>query len=163
MNLVQKKGVKGVKLMGQQSLFDLSQYIAPKKNRGSYKKKEPKELNQYEEMALIYSQISNYLPIPIMMAQEQENFDFEYLTLWYSSYHNQKYEYRGEFYQGEEFKIIGAELKGTENFYIEFRLLLHKKLLELIQKGLNIQEAAKKLQPVIKYLHGATETDYGQS
>ncbi len=148
--------------MQQQSLFDLSQYVKKKKERGKYKPKEPKQLNQYEEMALIYNQISNYLPIPILSMQQQEAFEFGHLRLWYSQYTSGSYDYYNEECQGEDFKIIGAELIGTENFYIEYRLKIHKKLLELIDKGLNIQEAANILQPLINKLKGVLEADYGK-
>ena len=134
----------------QISLFDLSKYTS-RKLRGHYKKKEIKEerLNPYLEIAQIYSQLSNYLPIPIF-TNGQEVFEYEYMRLWYSQYNFENYLYQGEEYEGEEFKIIGAELKGTETMYITERLAVHKRLLQLVKSGMNIQEAAKLLQPIIK-------------
>lgn len=134
----------------QISLFDLSKYSS-RKVRGHYKKKEPKaeRLNPYAEIAQIYSQIANYLPIPIM-TNGQERFDYEYLTLWYCQYNYENYLYQGEEFEGEDFKVIGAELKGTETMFITERLAIHKCLLQLVKQGMNIQEAAAKLQPIIK-------------
>lgn len=133
----------------QISLFDISKYSS-RKLRGHYKKKEIKEerLNPYLEIAQIYSQLANYLPIPIF-TNGQEVFNYEYMRLWYSQYNYESYIYQGEKYEGEEFKIIGAELKGTETMFITERLALHKKLLQLVKDGMNIQEAAHRLQPII--------------
>lgn len=137
----------------QISLFDISKYSS-RKLRGHYKKKEIKEerLNPYLEIAQIYSQLANYLPIPIF-TNGQEVFNYEYMRLWYSQYNYESYIYQGEEYEGEEFKIIGAELKGTETMFITERLLLHRKLLQLVLAGVNIQEAAAKLQPIIKRIN----------
>ena len=149
----------------QITLFDISQYSS-RKVRGHYKKKEPKaeHLNPYAEIAQIYSQIANYLPIPIMTTG-QERFDYEYLTLWYSQYNYENYLYQGEEYQGEDFKVIGAELKGTETMFINERLYIHRKLLELIKNGLSIYEAAERIQPLIKKFIDEgiiLELDYGK-
>lgn len=150
----------------QISLFDISKYSS-RKLRGHYKKKEIKEerLNPYLEISQIYSQIANYLPIPIM-TNGQERFNYEHLTLWYSQYNIENYLYQGEEFIGEDFKIIGAELKGTENMFINERLYLHRKLLELIKNGLSVYEAAERIQPLIKKFIDEgiiLELDYGES
>lgn len=149
----------------QINLFDLSKY-GGKKLRGHYQKQEkkPEKLNPYAELSQLYSRVANYLPIPIMSTGGQEVFDYDLLTLWYSHYQAEKYHYQGESYDGEDFKIIQAELKGTEDLYVDEKIFIHKSLLNLIQKGTSINEAAKLLQPLIfKFKSGEIilEFDYG--
>lgn len=149
----------------QLNLLDVSQYTN-RKFRGHYKEKEkkPEKLNPYAQLAQLYSQVANYLPIPIMTSN-QEVFDYGLLTLWYSHYTFDKYSYQGEEFNGEDFKVIQAELKGTEDLFINERIFLHKKLLEIIHSGIHINEAAKLLQPLIlKFKSGELilEFDYGE-
>lgn len=136
----------------QIQLFDVVEY-GGKKTRGHYNKK-PKEvqkLNPYLELSQVRVRLANYLPVPLM-ADIQECTTFGHFNLWYLHYTNEEYQYEGEIYRGEEFKIIEAELIGTERFNIDTRLYLHKKLFELINTGVTIHEAAEKLQEEIKKL-----------
>lgn len=149
----------------QINLFDVTLY-GGKKLRGHYKEKVKKEEpeNPYAKIARLYGQIANYLPIPIMQTQEQ--FDYEYITLWYGHYSCEYYDYQGEAFRGEDFKIIEAELKGTERFDINERIYLHEKLINLIRNGIKINEAAAMLQPLIFQIRsskGITEQDYGET
>lgn len=157
---------KGGKLVEEQlNLLDVS-LCSNRKLRGHYKEKEkkPEKLNPYAQLAQLYSQVASYLPIPILTTS-QEIFDYDLLTLWYCHYSYDKYSYQGEEFYGEDFKVIQAELKGTEDLYINERIFLHKKLLELVHKGKGIYEAAKLLQPLIlKFKSGELilEFDYGK-
>ena len=158
---------KGGKLVEEQlNLLDLSLY-SNRKLRGHYKEKEkkPEKLNPYAQLAQLYSEVANDLPIPIMSNDDNEKYDYDLLTLWYSHYTFEQYTYQGEEFYGEDFRVIQAELKGTEDLFINERIFLHKKLLELIKKGTSIYEAAKLLQPLIfKFKSGEIilEFDYGE-
>lgn len=134
----------------QLSLFNAQEY-GGKKVRGPYNIK-PKtiELSPYQKLNNLLSQISNYLPSPIF--KEEEEFIFPNIKLWNSKYSIEPYEYNNELFNGDDFNIIEAELIGTELFSVEDRISLHSILLEKLKNGINIAEAAEKLQPLIKYI-----------
>ena len=134
----------------QFSLFDVLQYGGRKK-RGKYKKKEKKAIpiDPYLELSQILSQLANYFPIPICNNSAKEIYQYQHIRFWFSKHECEEYEYDKEVFNGESFNIVEAELIGTEDLSIDERLFLHKKLLEFVNKGLNIQVAAEKLQPLI--------------
>lgn len=148
----------------QQSLFDVSLY-GGKKIRGHYKKRDKNEIKQdavkkiadltpYAEFAEISAALANYLPVSLLNADcEAESKDYGLIIRREIHYTNEDYEYYGEIFRGENFKLIEAELKGTEKLKIDKRLYIHKKLLDLIKTGLNIHEAAELLQEEIKRLN----------
>lgn len=137
----------------QFSLFNVVEY-GGKLPRGKYKEKEKKvePLNPYVELSQILSQLANYFPIPIMSNATQEDLTIAYnlFNFHYNHHSCQEYEYYGDKFIGDDFNIIEAELIGTEDLFIQERLFIHKKLLELIHKGVNIHEAANRLQPFIQ-------------
>jgi len=148
----------------QKNLFNVIEY-GGKKTRGHYKKKEKsekqkddfekiKDLNPYAEAAKIYASLANYFPVSIMGAQiPAECTEYKFIKLHYLTYEAEPYLYQGEICRGESFKIIEAELKGTERLKIDKRLYIHKKLLEAAKNGINIHEAAEQLQEEIKRLN----------
>lgn len=134
----------------QFSLFDVLQYGGRKK-RGKYKKKEvkPIPIDPYLELSQILSQLANYFPIPICNNSAKEIYQYQHIRFWFSKHECEEYEYDKEVFNGESFNIVEAELIGTEDLSIDERLFLHKKLLEFVKNGMNIQVAAGKLQPLI--------------
>lgn len=134
----------------QFSLFDILQYGGRKK-RGKYKKKEvkPIPIDPYLELSQILSQLANYFPIPICNNSAKEIYQYQHIRFWFSKHECEEYEYDKEVFNGESFNIVEAELIGTEDLSIDERLFLHKKLLEFVKNGMNIQVAAGKLQPLI--------------
>ena len=134
----------------QITLFDPVEY-GGKKIRGHYKKKEKeiKSLNPYLELAQIRSELAGFLPIPIS-GDIQDCYTYGFINLWYEIYKQESYEYENEMFNGEDFRIIEAELIGTERLKVEQRLYFHKKLFELVKQGKNIQTAAEMLQDEIK-------------
>lgn len=134
----------------QFSLFDVLQYGGRKK-RGKYKKKEvkPIPIDPYLELSRILSQLANYFPIPICNNSAKEIYQYQHIRFWFSKHECEEYEYEKEVFNGESFNIVEAELIGTEDLNIDERLFLHKKLLEFVKNGMNIQVAAGKLQPLI--------------
>ena len=52
----------------------------------------------------------------------------------------------------ENFKVIEAEIVGTEKYDIDTRIELHKELLEYLENGDSIEIALTKLEPKLKYL-----------
>lgn len=134
----------------QIQLFDVVSY-GGKKQRGHYNKqpkKYIKELNPHLKLIRTREEIANFLPIPLM-AEVFESKDYGKIRLWCQVYNSDEYEYNGEFFEGENFKIIEAELIGTEKLSVSKSLYWHKKLLNMAKNGWNIQEAAEQLQDEI--------------
>lgn len=52
----------------------------------------------------------------------------------------------------ENFKVIEAEIAGTEKYDIDTRIELHKELLEYLENGDSIEVALSKLEPKLKHL-----------
>lgn len=137
----------------QQIKFDiLRPFCSSKKERGQYNKT-PKEkvFTDWEKMQLIYVQLANYCPLPLFET-EKEIYNINSLRLWCSNYEAEEYEYLNdsgvsEKCKGEKFKVIEAEIIGTESWSIEDRLFLHNALLENLRSGLDIKSAVEKIQP----------------
>lgn len=144
----------------QVNLFTVKDYLSKeeiqkeKNKRGPYKKtpKKPKTYNPFEEMSKLYQKLANFLPLPLFTS-EKEVFDFGEIRAWYINYVDEQYFHQGESFCGETFKVIEAEIKGTENFFIEERVYLHKKIIEFLTDGEEISDAVKKLSPLIQMFH----------
>lgn len=133
----------------QFSLFNVVDY-GGRKTRGKYKPKEKKvePVNPYTELSILYQKLANFFPIPILNNEvKNDNLtNYTYFNSWYSYY--------AEDEEATEYKVIEAELIGTEDLFIQERLFLHKKLLDLVNnKGYSIYKAAEILQPYIKGLN----------
>lgn len=122
------------------------------KKRGKYKprKKVIPKMTMWQILDDIKYQIAMLLDSSLMFKYcEEFTRDYKYFTLYYLKYVAAPYEYQGEIFQGDNFKIIQAELKGTENLHIKENLFIHQKLLQLIQINYELNEAALLLQPLI--------------
>ena len=133
--------------------FDMfAQYCPQKKERGQYDKTPKKKiLTNWEKMQDLYTQLANYCPLPLF-GEAKEITDFYGLRLWCESYTAERYEYQNdlnitEICKGEDFKVIEAEITGTENWYLEDRVFIHEKLLNEIRSGLDIKSAMEKIKP----------------
>lgn len=136
----------------QNSIFEIRSFQTPEeiereeRKRGNYKSKVFKkfELNPYTEMKNLYSSLANYLPMPLFSNNEGV-FIYGKIRYWYMVYSDDDYSYIGDTFKGENFKVIEAEIIGTENMYIEDRVQLYKKLIKFLQQGLKLDEAVEKL------------------
>lgn len=140
----------------QQSLFDIYNYInKPARGskvgvkRGPYNKNKIKNLNPWTEMNKCYKVLADYCPLPIFNSEDSilEN---NGLRLWHTVYKNESYDYFGEIVEGEEFKVIEAEIIGTELLPIEWRLFLHITLLDFLKDGF-------KLNDIMSYIYKLLE------
>lgn len=137
----------------QQTKFDIFKpYCQTKKNRGKYNKTPAKKNStNWEKMQYIYTQLANYCPLPLFESSK-EVFDINGLRLWCTNYECNEYTYltsSGVFenYTGERFKVIEAEISGTENWHIEDRIFLHELLLNDLRSGYDIKSAMEKISP----------------
>lgn len=128
---------------------------ANKNKRGHYQKHhKPIIYNPYTEIKDLYRQLANFLPLPLF-SSEKEVFCFPGVTAWYITYTDEEYEYidakcEGEkngTFEGENFKVVEAEITGTENFYVEDRIELHRELISYLEQGITLENAIVMLQP----------------
>lgn len=142
----------GINNLGQIKFDMFAPYCPQKKVRGQYDKTPKKKiLTHWEKMQEIYTQLANYCPLPLF-GNEKEITDIHGLRLWCLNYTAERYEYLNdsnitEICKGEDFKVIEAEIIGTESWYLEDRIFIHEKLLNEIRSGLNVKSAMEKIKP----------------
>lgn len=127
---------------------------ANKNKRGHYQKhSKPIIYNPYTEIKDLYRQLANYLPLPLFQ-NETEVFHFSGVTAWYMTYEDEQYEYdnamfedeKNGIFEGDNFKVVEAEINGTENFNIDDRITLHKELISYLSQGICLENAIVMLQ-----------------
>ncbi len=126
------------------------------RKRGHYRKKEPKIntiINPYTEMKNLYQQLANFMPIPLF-SNKTEAFSCSNVRIWHYVYNRNKYIYQSKIYEGEDFKVVEAEIIGTETLYIDDRIRLHKKLINMLSNGIKLDKALDIIQPEIRRLKG---------
>lgn len=139
---------------------------ANKNKRGHYQKHfKPIIYNPYTEIKDLYRKLANFLPLPLFQT-ETEVFHYSGVTAWYTTYTDEEYEYidakfedeKNGTYQGDNFKVVEAEIDGTENFYVEDRIELHKELISYLSQGITLENAIIMLQPSAKRIEKKYKT-----
>lgn len=142
----------------QQSLFDIQHFVEPPvkkenktgKKRGPYNKNKIKNLNSWVEMEKYYGELASYCPYPLFN-QEDLTIENNGLRLWYRVYKNETYPYFNEICTGEEFKIIEAEIIGTELMPIEWRLFLHLSLLDFLKDDFSLNDTMPYIHELMEW------------
>lgn len=120
------------------------------RKRGPYKTHhKTQEYTPYRYIQQLYTQLASFFPAPLFQTEENI-FDYKGVIVWYSPYSPNDYEYNDKMYEGEQFQVIQAEITGTENFNINDRIALHKKLIELLEKRIELENAIKLIQQDVK-------------
>lgn len=139
---------------------------ANKNKRGHYQKHaKPIIYNPYTEIKDLYRKLANFLPLPLFL-NETEVFYFSGVTAWYTTYTDEEYDYDNAMFEDEKngtftgdcFKVVEAEINGTENFYVEDRIELHKELINYLSEGETLDNALRKLQPLFIKVKGKYKT-----
>lgn len=142
----------------QNNIFDITEFQTPEeiaranRKRGNYKAKKkfkPIKLNPYTEMNNLYISLANYLPLPLF-SNDEGVFVFGKIRYWYMVYNSDEYSYLNddgilEDCQGDDFKVVEAEIIGTENMSIDKRIALHKALIELLRNGIQLEKAVAEV------------------
>lgn len=113
--------------------------------RGPYNKNKIVDLNPWEVMSRIYRELSNYCVFPLF-SNKTTAIENNGLRLWHTVYTNETYSYFDEEFTGEDFKIIEAEIIGTELMPIEWRLFLHYTLLDFLKDYFTLND-------IMPYIH----------
>lgn len=117
-------------------------------------------INPYTYITAIYNHLAvNYVQMPLF-SKEEAVFYYKGLNVYYSVYFPEDYTYydyptqglegKDETVSGEDFQIFEAELAETENFNINDRLTLHTRLIDLLEQGVQLEQATSMLQPEIE-------------
>lgn len=138
-----------------------------KGKRGHYNKDytKPKVTeNNWEFLNRLHKQLANFLDVPYFFNRD-EVFLFSNGRIKASClvYTEETYEYQGQEYEGEAFKVREAEIVGIENYDIETRLELHKQLISDLEDGVTLDKAVDKIEERIKELKEQYKTgDFAQ-
>lgn len=98
------------------------------------------------KMTKLYSTLANFFPIfftniePSSEGEGYKTYDFGMVRVWDLSYFPEKYTYQRKEYLGQDFKVLEAEVIGTEDLNIDERLFIHENLLELLEEGYRIEQ-----------------------
>lgn len=152
--------------------FDNVVKLHEARKRGKYNKKVETD-NQYQFLLILAHLINpisytselyktlaiKYVPMPLL-SKEEAVFCYKGLNVYYSVYEPDTYTYYDYPTQGiegidcicngEDFQIFEAELIGTESFNVKDRIDIHIKLLDLLEQGVQLNQATSQLQPEIE-------------
>jgi hypothetical protein len=117
-------------------------------------------INPFSYIAAIYNHLAvKYVQMPLF-SKEEAAFCYKGLNVYYSVYQPEDYTYydyptqglegKDETVSGEDFQVFEAELAGTENFNVNDRLDLHTRLIDLLEQGVQLEQATSMLQPEIE-------------
>ena len=104
------------------------------------------DLYIWGRMKELHTRLSNFFPIffngakPIEETDDYKVFDFGMVRVWENIYRAEMYTYRGDIYKGQDFKVLEAEIIGTEDLNIQERLYIHETVLEMLEDGYNINQ-----------------------
>lgn len=152
--------------------FDEIVKLHEARKRGKYNKKVQTD-NKYQFLLILshlinpfsyLSEINNYIAMKYvtmpLLSKEEAAFSYKGLNVYYLVYEPDTYTYydyptqgaegMDSICNGEDFQIFEAELTGTENFYIQDRLDLHIRLIDLLDQGVQLEQATSMLQPEIE-------------
>jgi hypothetical protein len=131
------------------------------------------DTDTWGKMEEIYRRLSFFFPIYStkgglfategeLISEDEERiiYDFGMVRSWKNYYYKEKFSYRGETFEGQEFVDVGAEIKGTEDLGIEERLWLHSCLLDRLEDGERIEDMNWELESVVNlFLQGVRLRD----
>lgn len=146
------------KLLWKYEEFMTEEEIAKvKRKRGSYspkKKISNLTIDKYTEMKNLYEKLAGFMPIPLF-SKKTEVFCCSKVRIWHYVYNRGKYTYQDIEYEGDDFKVVEAEIIGTENLYIDYRIEIHKELIHLLSDGVELEKALENIKPMIQKAKGA--------
>ena len=97
-------------------------------------------------MRELHKRLANFFPIffsnaePSIIEENYKIYDFGIVRVWDNVYLPETYTHKGAIYKGQEFRVIEAEIIGSEDLNIQERIYLHETLLELLEDGYRIEQ-----------------------
>ena len=106
-------------------------------------------------MRQLHLTIANFFPIffsgvePTITEDNYKVYDFGIVRVWDNIYLPESYTHQGAIYKGQEFRVLEAEIIGSEDLNIQERLYLHETLLELLECGYRIEQLNWYLESLV--------------
>jgi hypothetical protein len=104
------------------------------------------DTHSWGRMRELHARLANFFPIffsnvePVITEDDYRVFDFGIVRVWDNVYLPETYTHQGAIYKGQEFRVIEAEIIGSEDLNIQERIYLHETLLELLEEGYRIEQ-----------------------
>lgn len=100
------------------------------------------DLKTWGRMKEVYILIGNYI---IGLNNRELVFNF-----WNEEYEREIYTYKGKTFKGQHFRVVEAEIKGSEDMRIDKRLKLHEEVLEMLRNNKDLECIKEYCQNEIK-------------
>ena len=108
-------------------------------------------------MRELNSRLANFFPIffngvePTEEGEDYRCYDFGVVRVWDNNYQSEYYTHQGTSYKGQDFKVLEAEVIGTEDLNIDERLFVHESLLEALEDGYQIEQLNWWIEEMVNY------------
>lgn len=115
-----------------------------KRDKGGKKLRDCDESHifRYQTLHKIYKEIYKWSGVNPFLKGKSE---FEGLIVWRDEYTKEKYIYKGQEFNGQNFIEYGACIKGCEDLSVYLRVIIHIRLLRLLRQKVSIASAIKKI------------------
>lgn len=113
------------------------------------------DTSNWGRMRQLHLTIANFFPIffsgvePTITEDNYKVYDFGIVRVWDNIYLPESYTHKGAIYKGQEFRVLEAEIVGTEDLNIQERLYVHETLLELLECGYRIEQLNWYLESLV--------------
>lgn len=121
------------------------------------------DLTLWGKMTELYSRLANFFPVfftnvePSEIGEDYKAYDFGIVRVWDYNYTSEAYTHRGTIYKGQDFKVLEAEVIGSEDLGIQERLFVHESLLEYLEEGYRIEQLNWWLEELVNcFKNGCT-------
>ena len=109
------------------------------------------------KMRELHSRLANFFPVffngvePSERGEDYKCYDFGVVRVWDNIYLSETYTHQGIVYKGQDFRVLEAEIIGTEDLNIDERIFIHTSLLEALEDGYRIEQLNWWLEELINY------------
>lgn len=86
----------------------------------------------------VYKQLANYFP-PDTLKDGTRIIERDFIRLWIEEYERELYTYKGKTFKGQHFRVVMAEIIGSEDMRIDKRLKLHEEVLEMLRNNKDLE------------------------
>ena len=112
------------------------------------------DIKTWGRMNKVYQELAGFFPMTELKdgTYIKEN---EFMRYWCEKYDREIYQFEGNTYKGQDFRVITAEIIGSEFMRIDKRLQLHENVLKLLKNNADKKFIKKYIDEVL-----SNEQDY---
>lgn len=114
---------------------------------GRLRDSDEKHIFRYRTLHKIYKEIYKWSGVNPFLKGKSE---FEGLVVWRDEYTKEKYLYKGQEFNGQNFIDYGACIVGCENLTVYKRVKIHIRLLRLLRQKIEIEKAIEIIKKEFK-------------